>query len=83
MYIYIIILYPDEDRRPMTPWLTPHFSGFFYVNKVLSVMSMLSKLVLEGGTGLLNIKGGGSNRLSGLVAVEFPQVQTSTHKWRK
>ena len=36
--------------------------------------------VLEGGaTGLLN-KGGGSNRLPGLVtkqAVEFPQVQAS------
>ena len=55
--------------------------------KVFSVLSMLSKFlrgggggggVLEGGaTGLLN-KGGGSNRLPGLVtkqqAVEFPQV---------
>ena len=72
----------------MTPWLTPHFN---YVNKVLSVLSMLSKLppgVCWGGgggggeaTGLLN-KTGGSNRLPGLVikqqAVEFPQVQTST-----
>ena len=63
-----------------------------HVNKVLSVLSMLGKLppgcVLGGGgggggggaTGLLN-KGGGSNRLPGLVtkqhAVEFPQVQTS------
>ena len=55
-------------------------SGFFHVNKVLSVLSMLSKLPPgvcwrgEGG-------GGGSNRLPGLVAeqkaVEFPQVQTS------
>ena len=42
-----------------------------------------SRGVLEGGgaTGLLN-KGGGSNRLPGLVtkqqAVEFPQVLTST-----
>ena len=40
--------------------------------------------MLEGGgaTGLLN-KGGGSNRLPGLVtkqqAVEFPQVLTGTH----
>ena len=54
--------------------------------KVFCVVSMLSKLlpaVFEGGgggggaTGLLN-KGGGSNRLPGLVtkqqAVEFPQV---------
>ena len=36
----------------------------------------------RGATGLLN-KGGGSNRLPGLVAkqqaVEFPQVQTSLH----
>ena len=63
--------------------------------KVFSVLSMLSKLppggVLEGGgvggggggaTGLLN-KGGGSNRLPGLVtkqqAVEFPQVLASTY----
>ena len=59
--------------------------------KVFCVVSMLSKLPPavclrgEGGggggaTGLLN-KGGGSNRLPGLVtkqqAVEFPQVQTS------
>ena len=57
--------------------------------KVFCVLSMLNKLssrgVLEGGgggaaTGLLN-KGGGSNRLPGLVtkqqAVEFPQVLTS------
>ena len=55
---------------------------------MLSVLSMLSKFppgVCWGGggggaTGLLN-KGGGSNRLPGLVtkqqAVEFPQVQTS------
>ena len=55
--------------------------------RVFSVLSMLSKLpplgcVGGGGgaTGLLN-KGGGSNRLPGLVtkqqAVEFPQVQAS------
>ena len=57
--------------------------------KVFCVVSMLSKLppavCLGGGggggaTGLLN-KGGGSNRLPGLVtkqqAVEFPQVLTS------
>ena len=54
-------------------------SGFFHVNKVLCVVSMLSKLPVlgEGGgggaPGLLN-----SNRLPGLVtkqqAVEFPQV---------
>ena len=60
------------------------YSDFFHVNKVLSVLSMLSKLppgVCWGGgggggeaTGLLN-KTGGSNRLPGLVikqqAVEF------------
>ena len=60
--------------------------------KVFSVLSMLSKLPPGvcwrggggggggGATGLLN-KGGGSNRLPGLVtnqqAVEFPQVQAS------
>ena len=53
--------------------------------KVFSVVSMLSKLPpgvcwKGGATGLLN-KGGGSNRLPGLVtkqqAVEFPQVLTS------
>ena len=54
--------------------------------KVFSVLSMLSKLppVKEGGgaTGLLN-KGGGRNRLPGLVtkqAVEFPQVQASKNE---
>ena len=46
-------------------------SDFFHVNKVLTVLSMLSKLPPGGGggggaTGLLN-KGGGSNRLPGLV----------------
>ena len=54
--------------------------------KVFCVVSMLSKLGGGGGgggaTGLLN-KGGGSNRLPGLVtkqqAVEFPQVLTSTN----
>ena len=57
--------------------------------KVFCVVSMLSKLppavCLRGGgaTGLLN-KGGGSNRLPGVVtkqqqAVEFPQVQTSNY----
>ena len=51
--------------------------------KVFCVVSMLSKLAGGGGggaTGLLN-KGGGKNRLPGLVtkqqAVEFPQVLTS------
>ena len=54
--------------------------------KVFCVLSMLNKLPpgvcwREGeATGLLN-KGGGSNRLPGVVskqqAVEFPQVQTS------
>ena len=45
-----------------------------------------SRCVLEGGgaTGLLN-KGGGSNRLPGLVtkqqAVEFPQVLTSYNNY--
>ena len=63
-------------------------SGFFHVIRVFSVVSMLSKLPPgvcwrgEGATGLLN-KGGGSNRLPGLVtkqqAVEFPQVLTSLH----
>ena len=66
-------------------------SDFFHVNKVLSVLSMLSKLPPGvcwrgggggggGATGLPN-KRGGSNRLPGVVtkqqAVEFPQVQTS------
>ena len=50
-------------------------SDFFHVNKVLTVLSMLSKLPPGvcwrgggggGATGLLN-KGGGSNRLPGLV----------------
>ena len=53
-------------------------SDFFHVNKVLSVLSMLSKL--PPGVCLLN-KGGGSSRLPGLVtkqqAVEFPQVLAS------
>ena len=75
----------------MTPWLTLHFNQLvtsFMLIKVFCVWSMLSKLPPEvhwrggggGGIGLLN-KGGGSNRLPGLVtkqAVEFPQVQTST-----
>ena len=57
--------------------------------KVFSVLSMLSKLPPGvcwrggGATGLLN-KGGGSNRLPGLVtkqqAVEFPQVLASNNK---
>ena len=52
--------------------------------KVFCVVSMLSKLGGGGGGGgnRLN-KGGGSNRLPGLVtkqqAVEFPQVLTSPH----
>ena len=55
--------------------------------KVFCVVSMLSKLGGGGGgaTGLLN-KGGGSNRLPGLVtrqqAVEFPQVLTSPYNYR-
>ena len=63
-------------------------SDFFHVNKVLSVLRMLSKLPPGvcwrgggggGATGLLN-KGGGSNRLpvTKQQAVEFPQVLTST-----
>ena len=55
--------------------------------EVFSVLSMFLKFLHGcvggrggGGTGLLN-KGGGSNRLPGLVtkqqAVEFPQVLTS------
>ena len=65
-------------------------SGFFHVINHGILCSehaeqASSRGVLEGGggggaTGLLN-KGGGSNRLPGLVAkqqaVEFPQVQTS------
>ena len=56
--------------------------------KVFCVVSMLSKLGGGGGgaIGLLN-KGGGSNRLPGLVtkqqAVEFPQVLTSKNYWDK
>ena len=56
--------------------------------KVFSVLSMLSKLPPGvcwrgggGATGLLN-RGGGSNRLPGLVtkqAVEFPQVLASNY----
>ena len=55
--------------------------------KVFCVVSMLNKLPQGcvgggGATGLLN-KGGGSNRLPGVVtkqqAVAFPQVQTSTN----
>ena len=57
--------------------------------RVFSVVSMLNKLPPGvcwrgggGATGLLN-KGGGSNRLPGLVtkqqAVEFPQVLTSNN----
>ena len=73
----------SNDTLDNTPFQL--ISDFFHVNKVLSVLSMLSKLppgVCWGGggggaTGLLN-KGGGSNRLPGLVtkqqAVEFPQV---------
>ena len=77
----------SSDTLGNTPFQL--ISDFFHVNKVLSVLSMLSKLppgVCVGGggggggaTGLLN-KRGGSNRLPGLVtkqqAVEFPQVQT-------
>ena len=59
---------------------------------MFSVVSMLNKLPLGvcwggggGATGLLN-KGGGSNRIPGLVtkqqAVEFPQVLTSEHNWQ-
>ena len=55
--------------------------------RVFCVLSMLNKLPpgvcwRGGAPGLLN-KGGGNNRLPGLVtkqqAVEFPQVQTSLH----
>ena len=81
---YIIILYPDK-RRPttmcgndVTLGNTPFqlISDFFHVNKV-RVLSMLSKLPpgvcwRGGATGLLK-KGGGSNRLPGLV--------TKQHLW--
>ena len=57
-------------------------SDFFHVDKMLCVLSMLSKLpprVCWGG-------GEGGNRLPGLVtkqqAVEFPQVQTSINYLR-
>ena len=62
-------------------------SGFFHVNKVLSVLSKLPPGVCwrggggggGGATGLLK-KGGGS--IPGLQkAVEFPQVQTSTNNY--
>ena len=73
----------SNDTLSNTPFQL--ISDFFHVNKVLSILSMLSKLPPGGGgggKGLLN-KGGGSNRLPGLVtkqqAVEFPQVQTSLH----
>ena len=59
--IYIIILYPDEQRQMRsndTLGNTPFqlISDFFHVNKMLSVLSMLSKLppgvcVLGGGGG--------------------------------
>ena len=64
-------------------------SDFFHVNQCFEHAEQASSRgVLEGGggggggaTGLLN-KGGGSNRLPGLVtkqqAVEFPQVLTSS-----
>ena len=90
--IIYIILYPnyEDHARTMTPLVDTPFqliiSGFF---QVFSVVSMLSKLPPRvcwrggggggGATGLLN-KGGGSNRLPGLVtkqAVEFSQVQAS------
>ena len=55
--------------------------------KVFGVLSMLGKLppavCLRGGGGAIGLlnKGGGSNRLPGLVTkqqpMEFPQVQTS------
>ena len=53
-------------------------SGFFHVNKVLSVAQ---GCVGGGATGLLN-KGGGEQQASWFSkqqAVEFPQVQTSLH----
>ena len=66
-------------------------SGFFHVNQGVlcceHAEQASSRGALEGGgeggaTGLLN-KGGGSNRLPGLVtkqqAVEFPQVLTSIY----
>ena len=70
----------DHDTLVDTPFQL--ISDFFHVNKVLSVLSMLSKRPLGvvgggGATGLLN-KGGGSNSLiTKQQAVEFPQVQTS------
>ena len=69
----------SNDTLGNTPFQL--ISDFFHVNKVFSVLSMLSKGCVGGGaTGLLN-KGGGSNRLPGLVtkqqAVEFPLVLAS------
>ena len=67
----------SNDTLGNTPFQL--ISDFFHVNKVLSILSMLSQVGGGGATGLLN-KGGGSNRLPGLVtkrqAVEFPQVRT-------
>ena len=85
----------SNDTLGNTPFQL--ISNFFHVNKELSVLSicMLSKLPPGvcwrrggggggggggGATGLLN-KGGGSSRLPGLVAVEFPQVQTSNYNY--
>ena len=60
----------SNDTLGNTPFQL--ISDVFHVNKVLSVLSMLSELLNTGG---------GSNRLPDLVtkqqAMEFPQVQTS------
>ena len=51
--IYIIILYPDDDRRPciaMAPWVTPHSTGLA-TNSVLRMFLKLSMLSPPGGGG--------------------------------
>ena len=61
-------------------------SNFFHVNQGVLCSEHAgqasSKGVLEGATGLLN-KGGGSNRLPGQQAVEFPQVLASNNQKSK
>ena len=76
----------SNDTLGNTPFQL--ISDFFHVNKVLSVMSMLSKLPPGvccnwrggGGTGLLN-KGGGSNRFPGLVTKQ-QAVELNFHRYR-
>ena len=71
----------SNDTLGNTPFQL--ISDFFHVNQGVKYAEQASfRDVLEGGGGnRLANKGGGSNRLPGLVtkqqAVEFPQVQTS------